>query len=103
MYIVWQDAQFNSKLVKSGFKMTQLRAAFTLTTAAKWRTGIPSRELVKMDSKKLGQQLYGSKKKIRAEVGADIFADRVKDIGEVASDDEGLRKRDRRVREQEEI
>lgn len=97
MYIIWQDAQFNSKLVKSGYEMTQLRAAFTLATAARWRTGMGSRELVRTDTKKLDEQLYGSKKKMKAEVTYEIFRDEVKDeVGE-----EGLRKRRARARDEE--
>lgn len=108
MYIVWQDAQFNSKVVKSGYKMTQLRAVFTLATAARWRTGLGNRELVKTDAKKLKEQLHGSKKKNRAEVGIEIFegVGKNKDFDESGDGDggeseEGVRRRDGRVREQD--
>jgi hypothetical protein len=101
MYAVWLDAQFYSELVKSGYAMTQLRAAFTLATAARWRTGMGSRELVRTDTKELELQLYGSKTKNRAEVGWDIFRGELKDE-ERSADGEGLRRRDRRISDSDE-
>ncbi|KAF2012797.1 hypothetical protein BU24DRAFT_425419 [Aaosphaeria arxii CBS 175.79] len=62
MYIIWQDAQIKSKLVRSGYAMTQLRAAFTLAAAARWRTGLNNRALVRRDTKQLERELFGSKK-----------------------------------------
>lgn len=96
MYAVWLDAQFFSELVKSGYAMTQLRAAFTLATAARWRTGMGNRELVITDRKRLESQLYGSKTRNRAEIGLGIFGDELKDP-ERSLDNKGLRRREGRT------
>lgn len=60
MYILWQDAQFNSSLVQSGYQMTPLRAAFALAKAARRRTGMGEKQLVRADTKELEQELYGN-------------------------------------------
>lgn len=75
MYSIWQDAQFNSKLVKSGFKMTPLRAAFSLTAAAENKMGLDTPELVRADTKSVEAELMGKRKKKPAVVGYDIFKD----------------------------
>ncbi|KAF2490450.1 hypothetical protein BU16DRAFT_153283 [Lophium mytilinum] len=61
MYAVWQDAQWNSVLVRSGYKMTQLRAAFSLSEAAQQRTGMENEELMRMETRRLEDDLYGRK------------------------------------------
>ncbi|KAF2811024.1 uncharacterized protein BDZ99DRAFT_293556 [Mytilinidion resinicola] len=61
MYAVWQDAQWNSALVRAGYKMTQLRAVFSLSEAAQQRTGMENEELMRMESKRLEENLYGRK------------------------------------------
>ncbi|KAI8940948.1 hypothetical protein NX059_002201 [Plenodomus lindquistii] len=59
MYIVWQHAQFNSTLVKSGYAMTPLRAAFAMAKAAKKKTGMGERQLIRAYTKDLENELYG--------------------------------------------
>ncbi|KAF2738623.1 hypothetical protein EJ04DRAFT_486074 [Polyplosphaeria fusca] len=96
MYIVWQDAQFNSKLVKSGYRMNLLRAAFAASVAAKWKTGMGGCELVRTDKKSLERSLYGTKKKKYAEVEYDVFVSG-KEARLDSSDEEGeLRRRNSR-------
>jgi hypothetical protein len=80
MYIVWQDAQWNSELVKSGYGLTMLRTAFVISTAARWKSGLEIQELVGADTKCLETSLYGRKRgKMKrrasvAEVDVDIFS-----------------------------
>ncbi|KAF2181873.1 hypothetical protein K469DRAFT_258610 [Zopfia rhizophila CBS 207.26] len=92
MYTVWQDAQFNSTLVKSGYAMTQLRAAFTLATAARAKTGMEDRELLRAETKSLEKELFGTRKKEQAQVDYDIFRGSASDE-ELDEDGSGLRKR----------
>jgi hypothetical protein len=61
MYAVWQDAQWHSSLIKSGYAMTPLRAAFAMAKAAKRRTGMGGHGLVRADTKELEQELYGKR------------------------------------------
>lgn len=91
MYIIWQDAQFNSELVKSGYALTQLRAAFALATAARDKTGMKNKELLRADTKSLESQLYGTKKKKEAEVDFAIFEYEMK--GEQSRSGGGLSRR----------
>ncbi|KAF2258661.1 hypothetical protein CC78DRAFT_586827 [Lojkania enalia] len=96
MYVVWQDAQFSSHLVKSGYHMTMLRAAFAATVAARWKTGVGGRELVRTDTKNLERELYGGgskKRSERAEVRIDVF--REDKVLDEESEEEGLRLRRR--------
>jgi hypothetical protein len=73
MYIVWQDAQFNSKLIKSGFRLTELGAAFVVAEAAKRKTGLEGEELIRMDEQILKRELYGDGKKMGAVVDKEIL------------------------------
>lgn len=73
MYIVWQDAQFNSKLVKGGFRVTPLKAAFALTDAAKRKTALEEGELLRKSRRELHRELYGTRKKKGAEIDKEIF------------------------------
>jgi hypothetical protein len=75
MYIVWLDAQFGSTLVKNGYQMTQLRAAFTMAKAAKRKTGMGEQQLVRADTKELKQELYGTRKTKGTNVEYTIFED----------------------------
>lgn len=75
MYIVWQDAQFNSSLVKSGYEMTPLRAAFAMAKAAKRKTGMGEKQLVRANTKELEQELYGTRKTKGTKVDHKIFAE----------------------------
>ncbi|KAF2847268.1 hypothetical protein T440DRAFT_403933 [Plenodomus tracheiphilus IPT5] len=59
LYIVWQHARFNSSLVKSGYTMTPLRAAFAMAKAAKKKTGMGERQLIRAYTKDLENELYG--------------------------------------------
>jgi hypothetical protein len=98
MYAVWQDAQFNSKLVKKGFGMTPLRAAVVITAAAIERTGLDHRELLQARPRKLQDQLYGDKKHDRAKVSYDIF--KAEDENQEKSGD-GLKRRSEESEESE--
>ncbi|KAH7116984.1 hypothetical protein B0J11DRAFT_442790 [Dendryphion nanum] len=97
MYAVWQDAQFKSNLVKSGYRMTPLRAAFTLAMIAKRETGHNSLDLIRADTKSLNEQLFGFRsRKTRhsgAEVDFGVFKDEGKEGFEVASAEGGLKRR----------
>lgn len=98
MYVVWQDAQFNSVLVRKGYTMTPLRAAFTLATVARRKIGCGNADLVRADTKDLERKLFGnSSRKIRhrgAEVGYGVFDEHEKNGWEKVSDTEsGLRHR----------
>lgn len=75
MYILWQDAQWHSSLVKTGYQMTTLRAAFVLARAARRRTGLGERQLVRADTRELERELYGSGKMEGTEVEFGIFGD----------------------------
>jgi hypothetical protein len=61
MYVLWQDAQFNSELVKRGYRLTPLRAAFAMAVAARRRTGLSGKALVSEKTRVLGRQLYGKR------------------------------------------
>lgn len=98
MYVVWQDAQFHSNLVRNGYVMTPLRAAFTLATVARNTIGCGNVDLIRADAKELDDKLFGnSSKKIRqrgAEVDYSLFEDSGKQGWEMMSDTEsGLRQR----------
>jgi hypothetical protein len=79
MYAVWQDAQFNSTLVKEGYQMTPLRAAFAMAKAAKQRTGLSEKQLVRANTKDLKNELYGNSGRIggktikRTQIEYDMF------------------------------
>jgi hypothetical protein len=73
MYILWQDAHFNSTLVRSGYQMTPLRAAFAMAKAAKTKTGMREGQLVRANTKELKQELYGGKKGAGTSVEYGIF------------------------------
>jgi len=49
MYVVWQEAMLNSELVRSGFRITPLRAAFVLTEVARRLTGLHGEELIQKE------------------------------------------------------
>lgn len=75
MYLVWQDAQLKSKLVRSGFKMTQLRAIFVLAATAERETGLYNEALIRADPNELDQHLFGSKDRSMdgAVISSEIF------------------------------
>jgi hypothetical protein len=73
MYVIWQDAQFGSHLVKGGFRITQLSAAFLLEHAARQSTGLADEELIHTRRKDLDRKLYGSKKRRGAMIDKDLI------------------------------
>lgn len=73
MYFIWLDAQLNSELVKSGFRLTELGAAFLVTEAAKKWTGLEGDELIQMGGAGLKRELYGSRRREGAVVDKDVF------------------------------
>jgi hypothetical protein len=97
MYVVWQDAQFNSTLVKTGYMMTPLRAAFAMAKAAKRRTGMGEKQLVRANTKELNQELYGTKGRKGTKVEYEIFDEGDEEHGEV----ETVRRRTVRPKEDE--
>lgn len=74
MYIIWLDAQRNSKLVKEGYRMTPLRAAFAIAKAARRRTGLGEKALVRAHTGYLEQELYGKKGSEKTNIDHSIFA-----------------------------
>ncbi|KAF1850871.1 uncharacterized protein K460DRAFT_400909 [Cucurbitaria berberidis CBS 394.84] len=89
MYAVWQDAQFNSTLVKSGYQMTILRATFAMAKAAKRKTGLGERQLVRANTKEIEQELYGGKQHKGTTVDYGLFID---DIEHGRDDSEVVRR-----------
>jgi hypothetical protein len=83
MYIVWQDAQLMSTLVKTGYQMTPLRAAFAMAKAAKRKTGMGEKQLVRANTKELKQELYGTRKSKGTKVEYGIFEASDEEHGEV--------------------
>lgn len=59
MYVVWLDAQSTSTLIREGYEMTPLRAAFAIAKAVKRKTGLEEKQLVRHDTKDLNKELYG--------------------------------------------
>jgi hypothetical protein len=100
MYIIWQDAQWKSRLVRSGYNMTQLRAVFALATAAGWETGLGNAELVCADEKRLSDELFRCAKGRGGEtvISEEIFGGAgERGLGSVEGE---LKKRNVRVREE---
>jgi hypothetical protein len=81
MYALWQDAHFNSTLVKSGYQMTPLRAAFAMAKAAKCKTGMGERQLVRANTKELKQELYGKRGREGTSVEYGIFKEGDDELG----------------------
>jgi hypothetical protein len=92
MYIVWQDAQHNSELVKNGVTLTELGTAFALTEAARRTTELEVEELIRGDREDLKKKLYGTRRRKGAVIEKDMFCDEglvlrkgvaVENVGEV--------------------
>ncbi|KAF2823952.1 hypothetical protein CC86DRAFT_372107 [Ophiobolus disseminans] len=83
MYILWQDAQFRSTLVKGGYQMTPLRAAFAMAKAAKRKTGMSEKQLVRANTNELEQELYGTRRTKGTKVEYGIFEEGDEEHGEV--------------------
>jgi hypothetical protein len=98
MYAVWQDAQVNCALVKGGYRMTPLRAAFAMTKAARRKTGMGEKDLMRADTKELEKELYGGKKTETTQVDHGIFSENAEDdrAGRPNSWEEELRSRHQR-------
>ncbi|PVI07682.1 hypothetical protein DM02DRAFT_608765 [Periconia macrospinosa] len=75
MYALWQDSQFNSRLVQSGFRLTELRAAFALTEAAHRETGLNASSLIQSNPGELKMELYGRKGRNGADVALGVVWD----------------------------
>ncbi|KAK7618153.1 hypothetical protein IWX50DRAFT_275215 [Phyllosticta citricarpa] len=61
MYIVWVEAQANSRLLRSGYCLTELRGAFAFAAAAEATTGMESAELKGSSVKSLEKLLFDEK------------------------------------------
>jgi hypothetical protein len=82
MYAVWMDAQLLSPLVRSGYTMTPLRAAFAMAMAARGRTGMRGARLVRANTREVEQELYGSRKRVGTCIGVGIFEEGDQELGE---------------------
>ena len=89
MYVLWQDAQFNSTLVKEGYRLTPLRAAFAMAVAARRRTGLSGKDLISAKNRALGRQLYGKKGTRGTVVDHGLF---LQDLEDTDTDTEGAAK-----------
>ncbi|KAK7532815.1 uncharacterized protein J3D65DRAFT_532498, partial [Phyllosticta citribraziliensis] len=58
MYIVWVEAQVNSRLLRSGYRLTELRGAFAFAAAAEATTGMEASELKGSSVKSLEKFLF---------------------------------------------
>jgi hypothetical protein len=85
MYVVWQDAQWNCKLVAEGYQLTPLRAAFAMAVAARRRTGLSGRELIRVKTGRLKSELYGGKGTKGTEIDGGLFREDVEGGEEDAS------------------
>ena len=83
MYIVWQDAQFKSTLVRTGYQMTPLRAAFAMAKAAKRKTGMSEKQLVRANTHELEQELYGTRRTKGTKVEYGLFEEGDEEHGDV--------------------
>lgn len=83
MYIIWLDAQFCSTLVRAGFQMTPLRATFAMAKAAKRKLGMDEKKLVRVNTKELEQELYGTRKTKGTSMEYGLFEDSDEEYGEV--------------------
>ncbi|KAK8178251.1 hypothetical protein BC567DRAFT_82476 [Phyllosticta citribraziliensis] len=61
MYIVWVEAQVNSRLLRSGYRLTELRGAFAFAAAAEATTGMEASELKGSSVKSLEKFLFDKK------------------------------------------
>jgi hypothetical protein len=75
MYVLWLDAQHGSTLVRQGYRMTPLRAAFAMAKAARQRTGLGEKQLLRVDTSVLEKELYGGKRSKKTKVEYTIFVE----------------------------
>lgn len=73
MYVLWQDAQINSTLVKEGYQMTPLRAAFLIVQVARRRTGLGGKQLIRAETKGLERELYGKDGLDKTDIAFGVF------------------------------
>ncbi|KAJ4989438.1 hypothetical protein SVAN01_05163 [Stagonosporopsis vannaccii] len=74
MYIVWLNSQATSILIREGFEMTPLRAAFAIAKAVKRRTGLGEKQLVRRDTRELDRDLDGTRGEKGTRIEYEIFA-----------------------------
>jgi hypothetical protein len=86
MYVLWQDAQFNCKLVKEGYRLTPLRAAFAMVVAARRRTGLGGKGLVRAKTGGLERELFGKKGTRGTVIEGHLFVENPED-----GEEDGLR------------
>lgn len=80
MWIVWQDA-LRATLVRGGYRMSPLRAAFILTEAARRRTGVGIEGLILREKKTLRKELNRNKNKGETTIDKDVFGEACEDVG----------------------
>ncbi|KAJ8114060.1 hypothetical protein OPT61_g3961 [Boeremia exigua] len=90
MYIVWLDAQSRSALIREGYQMTPLRAAFAIAKAVKRKTGLGEKQLVRHNTKDLNKELDGTRGKKGTTIDYSIF---VPDPEDDADDERAIRRR----------
>lgn len=95
MWILWQDAML-AKMVRDGYRMSPLRAAFALTDAARRRTGVRAENLVLRDRKLLRKELGRRKGKREAVVEKEVFEEALGEDAE-GGKESGMRIRRRLV------
>jgi hypothetical protein len=83
MYIVWLEAQLKSTLIRAGYQMTPLRAAFAMAKAAKRKTGMSEKQLVRANTNELEQELYGTRRTKGTKVEYGLFGDGDEEHGDV--------------------
>lgn len=73
MYIVWLDAQSGSSLLREGYSMTPLRAAFAIAKAVKRKTGLGEKQLVRCSTRELDRELDGTRGDVGTKIDFGIF------------------------------
>lgn len=74
MYIVWLDAQATSVLIRGGYAMTPLRAAFAIAEAVKRKTGLEERQLARCGTRALDKELDGTRGENGTKIDYAFFA-----------------------------
>jgi hypothetical protein len=103
MYVVWQNAQFNSSLVWGGYSMTPLRAAFAMAKVAKHRTGLGEKQLVRAETKDLEKELYGYQDIKGSKVDYNLFFETIEDEDEDDYEDDQIVRRRRTALRRDEV
>ena len=79
MYSLWLDSQRNSELVRSGYRLSHLKAIFALTTAARQEEKFDTDQLHLMDQRTLEQSLLEQNRTIKRRL---FLKDRMEPKGE---------------------